>query len=228
MKKMKKLFAVILSLAMVLGMSITSFADEKAKSITISGITKEGDTNNIEVLAYKIINYDSGGKYVPVVEGSIDVDKKGQLTPTGENIQALFYEHLDKLGKPVEITDYTEVNGEYTYKFAPQEAGSWMIVVNGATKYVYNPAIVSVSQTPEGLDYGTLNLAEDTFEDEVYFKKSPIPFKKTAVTPDVNGVQYGDIIKFNVKTTIPSYPLSQTGLVFKISDIMTGDRKSVV
>lgn len=222
MKKMKKLFAVILSLAMVLGMSITSFADEKAKSIIISGITKEGDTNNIEVLAYKIINYDPVGKYVPVVEGSIDVDEEGQLKPSGTNIQDLFYNHLEKLGTPVEITDYTENNGEYTYTFDPKEAGSWMIVVNGATKYVYNPAIVSVSQTPEGLDYGTLNLAEDTFEDEVYFKKSPIPFEKTTVTSDVNGVQYGDIIEFNVKTTIPSYPLSQTGLVFKISDTMEG------
>jgi Predicted outer membrane protein len=222
MKKMKKLFAVILSLAMILGMSITSFADEKATSITISGITKEGDTNNIEVLAYKIINYDPVGKYVPVVKNSIDVDENGQLKPTGKNIQALFYEHLDELGVPVEITEYTENNGEYTYTFAPQEAGSWMIVVNGATKYVYNPAIVSVSQTPEGLDYGTLNLAKDSFTDGVYLKKSPIPFEKTTVTPDVKGVQYGDIIEFNVKTTIPSYPSSQTNLVFKISDTMTG------
>ncbi len=222
MKKFKKVFAVILSLAMVLGMSVTSFAADGPKAITISGITKESDTNKIKVLAYKIINYDPVGKYVPVVKDSIDVDANGQLTPTGENIQALFYEHLSELGDPVEIIDYTETDKEYTYTFAPQEAGSWMIVVNGATQYVYNPAIVSVSQTPEGLDYGTLNLAEDTFDDEVYFKKSPIPFEKTAVTPDVNGVQYGDIIEFNIKTTIPSYPLSQTDLVFKISDTLTG------
>ena len=222
MKKFKKLFAVMLSLAMVLGMSLTAFADEKAAAITISGISKEGEPNEIEVLAYKIINYDPVGKYVPVVEGSINTDEKGQLKPSGANIQDLFYKHLNDLGAPVEITEYTEVDGTYTYTFKPQEAGSWMIVVNGATEYVYNPAIVSVSQTPEGLDYGTLNLAEDTFDDDVYMKKSPIPFEKTATTPDVNGVQYGDIIDFQIKTTIPSYPLSQTNLTFTISDTLTG------
>ncbi len=222
MKKFKRLFAVILSLAMVLGMSLTAFADDKATAITISGISKEGEPNNIEVLAYKIINYDPVGKYVPVIEGSIDTDTNGQLKPTGENIQDLFYEHLDELGTPVKITAYTEAGGTYTYTFNPAEAGSWMIVVNGATENVYNPAIVSVSQTPEGLDYGTLNLATDTFTDGVYLKKSPIPFEKTATTPDVNGVQYGDIIDFQIKTTIPSYPLSQTGLKFTISDTLTG------
>ena len=119
MKKFKKLFAVMLSLAMVLGMSLTAFADEKAKEITITGITKEGETNNIEVLAYKIINYDPVGKYVPVVEGSIDTDENGQLKPSGANIQDLFYKHLDELGAPVEIKDCTEADGTYTYTFNP-------------------------------------------------------------------------------------------------------------
>ena len=36
MKKMKKLFAVLLTLAMVFGMSMTSFAEDK-NTITISG-----------------------------------------------------------------------------------------------------------------------------------------------------------------------------------------------
>lgn len=48
MKKMKKFFAVILSLAMVLGMSITAFATEAGTAtqaatgkITVEGLTKE-------------------------------------------------------------------------------------------------------------------------------------------------------------------------------------------
>ena len=47
MKKMKKFFAVILSLAMVLGMSITAFATEAGTAtqaatgkITVEGLTK--------------------------------------------------------------------------------------------------------------------------------------------------------------------------------------------
>ena len=68
MKKMKKIFAVILSLAMVLGMSLTAWADPYAGddgkygtaddrgSIHVSGITYEED---VTVTAYQII----GAKY---------------------------------------------------------------------------------------------------------------------------------------------------------------------
>lgn len=38
MKKMRKLFAVLLTLAMVLGMSMTSFAAKAGATITISGL----------------------------------------------------------------------------------------------------------------------------------------------------------------------------------------------
>lgn len=65
MKKMKKLFAMLLTLAMVFGMSMTSFAastgndgvygtaDDTGK-ITVSGIEKNAD-ENISVKAYPII-----------------------------------------------------------------------------------------------------------------------------------------------------------------------------
>ena len=72
MKKMKKILAVILSLAMVLGMSMTAFAatnpgndkifgtaDDTA-TITVNGIEKE---NGIQVYAYKVVEakYDGAG-----------------------------------------------------------------------------------------------------------------------------------------------------------------------
>lgn len=53
MKKMKKLFAVILSLAMVLGMSLTAFAtEEKPTQATVNGVE---DGEKIVVTAYQII-----------------------------------------------------------------------------------------------------------------------------------------------------------------------------
>ena len=61
MKKMKKFFAVILSLAMVLGMSITAFATEAGTAtqaatgkITVEGLTKEKTTVKI----YKVVSWD--------------------------------------------------------------------------------------------------------------------------------------------------------------------------
>lgn len=50
MKKMKKFFAVILSLAMVLGMSITAFATEAGTATQAAGkITVEGRQKKIQL-----------------------------------------------------------------------------------------------------------------------------------------------------------------------------------
>ena len=44
MKKMRKIFAVLLTLAMVLGMSMTSFAASTTATINLSGDTLTKDT----------------------------------------------------------------------------------------------------------------------------------------------------------------------------------------
>ena len=46
MKKMRKIFAVLLTLAMVLGMSMTSFAAEKSATITVTGLDKDATVTN--------------------------------------------------------------------------------------------------------------------------------------------------------------------------------------
>ena len=62
MKKMRKIFAVLLTLAMVLGMSMTSFAAEigtKADgtaSLTVNGLVPEEAT---EVSVYKVVGWDA-------------------------------------------------------------------------------------------------------------------------------------------------------------------------
>ena len=58
MKKMRKIFAVLLTLAMVLGMSMTSFAAEVGTeaagtaSLTVNGLVPGEDT---EVSVYKVV-----------------------------------------------------------------------------------------------------------------------------------------------------------------------------
>lgn len=47
MKKMKKLFAVLLTLAMVLGMSMTTFAADPKVQIKLSGLD---DASTVEIL----------------------------------------------------------------------------------------------------------------------------------------------------------------------------------
>ena len=73
MKKFKKLFAVILSLAMVLGMSMTAFAvDHKPVPGDSAEITVNGVKAGAEVTAYKIAEgqwNDNGFTGYKVVDG---------------------------------------------------------------------------------------------------------------------------------------------------------------
>lgn len=226
MKKIRKIFAVLLSLAMVLGMSMTTFAAETTNksNVVVSGVVAEKDNNNIKVEAYQIITYDESGKYVPVIKGSIATDAKGNLSPTASNLLALA-EQTGKLTK-VELIkagdDYVSNDTD-----AKLTAGSWMILVKGSVDYVYNPAVVSIQVSPEGYVYGELNLAEDSFTDHLYLKRSEPTITKTAEKADVEdteiqGVQFGDILKFTIKTTVPSYPTTKSDILYTISDQLTG------
>lgn len=217
MKKMKKFFAVILSLAMVLGMSVTGFAASGTSKTqaTIKGITAE---TGITVKAYKIIQYNEAGSYTEVLANSITKTPDGKLNPTAADLKAL----AKKTGE-LELKEITTKDDDGNYVTSDLTAGTWMIIVEGSKDYIYNPAIISVMQTDEGLAYGTLDFANDKWTNggEVYLKKSEPTITKEATTPNVKGVQYGDVIDFKITANIPSYVNKDT-IEYTISDRMTG------
>lgn len=239
MRKVKKLFAVLLTLAMVLGMSATVFATNteqtpsaKPTVATINGIEQESGVD-ISVVAYQIIKYNDNGYYEEVLPNTIaKKEVAGQqptLTPTSANVQDLYYNELEKLKTKGEGKTFDrQSDGSYTCR--DLALGTWLVVVNGAKSYIYNPAIISVNQTPEGVEYGTLNLDTNTWLDEtgIYLKKDEPTITKTAesakVPEDTNvvGTQYGDILKFTVTADIPAYTPDRTGIEYSIKDTLTG------
>ncbi len=239
MRKVKKLFAVLLTLAMVLGMSATVFATNteqtpsaKPTVATINGIEQEEGVN-ISVVAYQIIKYNDNGYYEEVLPGTIDkkevAGQQPTLTPTSANVQDLYYNELEELKTKGEGKTFDrQSDGSYTCRGLA--LGTWLVVVNGAKSYIYNPAIISVNQTPDGVEYGTLNLDTDTWlgETEIYLKKDEPTITKTAesakVPKDTNvvGTQYGDILKFTVTADIPAYTPDRTKIQYSIKDTLTG------
>lgn len=201
MSKMRKLLAILLTFAMVLGMSITTFAEEETydDAIRVYGVEEE---SGVTVTAYQIISYNENGYYEAVLPGSIATAANGDLAPTAANVSALAL-RTDELTESDTLTK----NGDYYT--GTLTAGTWMIIVSGSAKYLYNPAIISVEQGPNGLVYGKLNLDTDSWADQLYVKKSEPTVTKRAVeeTPNdnVSGVQYADEIKYTIEIDVPSY-----------------------
>lgn len=233
MKKMKKILAFVMAMAMVLGMSLTSFAaNTNTTEAQIEGIEAElkDGQNTICVKGYQIIRYDEKGAYAEVISGTIDKDADGNLAPTAANALALAKRKAE-LGNPVEFT--ANADGVYTASSSNGlTAGTWLVLVEGSSKYFYNPIIISVEQGADGLKYGTLNLATDTWlgsdgTTTLYAKKSEPTITKTAEKEkegdtEVVGTQVGDILKFTVSADIPGYITGSTGMKYSIKDVLTG------
>lgn len=122
-----------------------------------------------------------------------------------------------------------------TYQ-AMAEPGLYIILVSGATKTVYNPAIVAVNVkdandlTEDKLEAGSVEL--DTFfrfngeqDTTVAYLKSYTPGLTKIITPTgAAGNNHGDTaafggrVGFEIETQIPSFSQDYTAPVFKITD----------
>lgn len=231
MKKFKKLFAVILSLAMVLGMSMTAFAvDHKPVPGDSAEITVNGVKAGAEVTAYKIAEgqwNDNGFTGYKVVDGySIqDLSK-----PTAKEITDLAQKVKNE---SIQGTVLDEENGVYKKTL---EVGMYLILVTkNADKdmTVYNPMIVSVYYSiDKSGDFndaiaGSVNAGDQFVVDrQNAYAKSMNPDITKKITSPLesadnvlgNDTAFGQAIGFEVGTDFPAYSDAYTKADFNIID----------
>lgn len=231
MKKYKKFWAVLLTLAMVLGMSMTTMAagnvpngDDKA-DIVVEKVEKSAT-----VAAYKIIGavYDNGLVGYKWLVGD-NVNQKVTFDNEG-NVNGLTTDFITNYAKTVNVApDKTATAGnDNTATLEGLTVGTYMILVTPTTTGVtYNPMIASVnySTTGSGSDNtagdGSVN-ANTKWEVKgtvVYAKSSALALTKELDddTKEVvaNGEKDAEKINFTVTTTIPSYSKAYTTDEFK-------------
>ncbi len=243
MKRMKKLFAILMTMAMVMGLSITGFA------VSITGtpsandeaaITVKNVEENATVYAYQIVDatYNSNGftGYVPVrlvTNDEVELTVKNALAPSAAEVtdiaNAIATGKLSITGEKLTSND----DGNYT---ANVGAGYWLIIVNNTDTTIYNPMLAGVAyENKEGtentLEGGTIDVdgnfvIGDTI---VYAKSSNVPILKkeiaegSYVNPENahgNDVEIGDTVSFKLETTIPDYSDAYNNLTFKITDTL--------
>ncbi len=221
MKKMKKILAMALAMAMVLGMSVTTFAADKvpdendAKAVTISNV-EEGATYR----AYQIIDaaYGLDGKnftHYVWAPGTDQAGKKVVFSETGESavVEGLTDDLITQLA--ADPTGLTE-KADYTPD-TPLEVGTWMILVTppaADTTKIYNPMIASVFYSVNGsgnmndVESGTIDADRDweLVETGAFAKSSTITLDKELDNRNTDTeVSVGDTVSFTITTNIPSY-----------------------
>ena len=218
MKKMRKIFAVLLTLAMVLAMSITAFADGNAPSdadtatITVTGI-EDGAT----VKAYRIVEpqYNGNGLYGYKVVAPYSIADTTNFVPT--------FDEITTIAKQVSGTAISLTGNLATGYSTTVGAGEYIVIIE-STNYTYNPVVVSAAYTnannKASLANGTVSATDSwTFVGgKAAAKSSKVEINKTVSQPDA---AVGDKVDYTITGTIPSYGAQFVDPVYKITDTIT-------
>lgn len=233
MKKMKKILAFVMAMAMVLGMSVTSFAATKATgqsefgkegdkgSIKISGIDKE---DGIEIKLYPVVEakYDEATKVFigyDVVKATDGVTNLYTVEKDADGNYAIDQTTLDAIGATA-LTSGTALTGvEWVYDEATKvyktktdcvPVGMYLVDITGAETKIYNYAVASLFYTVKDggndLQDGALNLQDGSAIVKVSSHPEVEKNAKDSAGNAVHSVNIGDRIPYElVITDVPYY-----------------------
>ena len=216
MKKMKKLFAVLLTLAMVLGMSMTSFAAKAGATLEVKGLATYAAQN---VKIYEIYRLDANDNSWKAAAWTNDTG----VTPETLN-NADVIKKLKDAAKNATVTDEkasTEIStGKFnsSVKFENLQAGAYLVIVTDPTNKTEYSTMVAKTYK-----YDEKNNLIAPLDASVVAKAEGYHTGKEA---DKTNVEVGDLVTYKVKTTVPYQEVRPNGdkLVkeFKVSDTLTG------
>ncbi len=218
MKKFKKIFAVLLTLAMVLGMSMTSFAAQPqktdSKEVTVEGV------DDTTLYAYQIIDAKYEGAGFVGYEWTDFSGKTGDVTfDASGNVIGLDSDFITDLAKKAGNSEKNEfTNG------SKLEVGTWMIlaVPSSNNETVYNPMIVSVYYTVDGVQVSSVDAAADNWDlgsTGAFAKSSDITGTvDKKVDADDKDAAVGSVVRFTLTGTIPSYSAEYVDPVYTLKD----------
>ena len=224
MKKMRKIFAVLLTLAMVLGMSMTSFAATKdTATITVTNADNATLTYAQVIKAdqstktgWAFVNDTVAGDYMKAF-GVKDAQAAIEAMLPAANVDA------NKLGA-AQANAANHVNfADMTNPQTVKAAGVYLVKATEAG-YTYNimSAYIGFGEVTITGEEGTVKYDYPSLVDaELEAKKTPTKVEKEAVDTD-NVVATGDILTYKVKTNVPFIAPTDTDKTFWAYDELTG------
>lgn len=208
MKKMKKVFALLVAMVMVMGMTMTTMAAGKMTSnITVKGLT-EGAKTKLD--AYQAVSYDVKQNIWVVAAWADDYIKLNDEKTAYEITNAV------ELGKAAESQKptYTGTTTAQEYTFESAEIGAYVILASDDKETVYTTMVAETYK-----DNAEYIEAEDK---TIFAKADKVKLDKKAKEGD-NFIGRGEEVEFTITTTFPNYetPDSKDN-TFTIVDVPTG------
>ena len=222
MKRMRKIFAVLLTLAMVLGMSMTSFAagesDQEAPatpatkgSITVQGLVPNEKTN---LSIYKVVEWDAAKSEWKRATGITAAEVSDLKTKPITIDWAKIAEKRDSL-TPID----TKTNVDTTsVTFKNLEIGAYYVYAQ-SSKTTYNPMGEAVYEY--GSD-GLMKPADKTIDAKGSTYTLTKAFKGENGTTTYQVVERGQEVPFTITAVFPSYDKDAIERAFQITDEPTG------
>lgn len=247
MKKMKKVLAMVLSLAMVFAMSLTAFAETKTEGVTGSKTDKvkvevSGLSGGETVTLYQIAAGDYQGDGERAFKGytwatgiSEELQKKAETATASTNLSSQDITDIVngiKNGTITAINTTTETAAGAKYE-KEVAVGAYIAVITGATdNSVYNPIYLTATYNEAGaLVGGEINASTAMYGSEAVAKKTSPDIKKEIVegtTPDkdendkdIHTGSVGDVITYKITPTVPSYPKTAKNKTLFVTDKMS-------
>lgn len=214
MKKMKKLFAMLLTLAMVFGMSMTSFAaPESTAKITVKNLTANDKTT---LKLYQVVKFNDATSSWEVTDWVKEALKSDpSLVDLTTKPAIIDYAKLAKKYLPTTPNAVKENVNTTSCDFTDLEVGAYLITASGNT----------TSYTVMGT--GTYDYDKDSnlikpVSKEISAKGETYTVVKTLKDSKQTFVIKGETVTFNIDTVFPSYDDDDTNRTFTITDTPTG------
>lgn len=229
MSKMRKLLAILLTCAMVLGMSITTFAATAPAASDKAPAVVEGVESNASVTAYQIVRgqYNANGLYgyekADNVEEGIVLDIDNPKAPTYAEVMAIAADINDGELELVSKSFEEQSNGTYT---AALGTGYWIVLVRGTGSTIYNPMLMGVyyvidEETEDNELFAEKVSATDSWTLEAQKTVAKSSTTKIEKDADVETQNSGKVVNYTVDTKVPDYSAEYTNVTFKVSDTLT-------
>lgn len=215
MKKMRRVFALLLTMVMVLGMSTSVFAAGNKtddKKVTVSGV-QSGDT----VELYQVLKWveNDGWTFVAPFNGITQTEKNDVLYG---KIHSDLAEKIAELATSPKYTNSDETDS----REITADPGLYLVLVKPKNSgIIYNPAFVANDYYGDD-GSNVINMSTAGYANETIMKKDTITVEKTVDgKKETSNYSLGDDIDFSIVTKIPTYPTNSINATLKITDAPT-------